>query len=325
VIGQLRQATIVAGALALTSGCASNVGNMLAELEHHEENIELTEVPFHSQVTDQCGPAALASVLNSAEIPVTPGELKSRVYIPEREGSLQLELLAATRHYGRIPYVIDPDLDAVLAELKAGRPVLIMQNLGATLMPTWHYAVVVGYLPSEQKFVLRSGDKQRLLMSPRKLIRTWQRADSWAFVALKPEDLPAKPVAERYLRSVAAIEAVGDSAKAAIAYRTATEAWPENDLAWLGLGNALYTSNKLQPAQHAYQKVLEIDPNHTVALNNLSQVYADLGCRDAALEALNSALSVVGLNDPMHSYLNVTMDELRKSESTSRYCRSVHE
>ncbi len=160
-------------------------------------------------------------------------------------------------------------------------------------------------------------------MSPKKLIRTWRRADSWAFVALKPGDLPANPVAERYLRSVAAIEAVGVSAKAVIAYRTATEAWPGNDLAWLGLGNALYASGELPPAQDAYQKVLEIDPNHTVALNNLSQVYADLGCRDDALEALNSALSAVDVNDPMHYYLNVTMDELRKSEPTSRYC--VHE
>lgn len=318
VVRKLRQIILLIGALALTSGCTSIVRNMLAELEHQTESVELADVPFHSQVTDQCGPAALASVLNSAEIAVTPEELKSRVYIPDREGSLQLELLAATRHYGRIPYLIDPDLNAIVAELHAGRPVLIMQNLGARLMPIWHYAVVVGYLPDKQEFVLRSGDSQRLLMSPRKLIGTWQRADEWAFVALKPGDLPAIPNAERYLRSVAAIEAVGEFESAISAYHTATEAWPENDLAWLGLGNASYASRKLRPARNAYQKVLELDPEHIIALNNLSQVYADLGCRDDALDTLNLALSIVDTDDPIHRYLSITMDDVSKSNSVSR-------
>lgn len=280
--------------------------------------MELTDVPFHPQVTDQCGPAALATILNSADIPVAPEELRSRVYIPERKGSLQLELLAATRHYGRIPYVIDPDLNSILAELQARRPVMIMQNLGARLMPIWHYAVVVGYLPNVQKFVLRSGKKQRLLMSSRKLIRTWQRADSWAIVALKPGDLPANAVAERYLRSVAAIEAVGDTANAIVAYRAATEQWPQNDLAWLGLGNASYAEGELHAALYAYQKVLETKPEHAIALNNLSQVYAELGCRDDALETINSALSVVDTRDPIHRYLSLTMDEVNQSSRASR-------
>jgi hypothetical protein len=306
------QRSIIGSVLALCSGCASNIGNTLSELEQYAESVELTDVPFHPQVTDQCGPAALASILNSA---ASPEELRSRVYIPEREGSLQLELLGATRHYGRIPYIIDPDVNAILAELHARRPVLILQNLGAKMLPIWHYAVVVGYLPVERQFVLRSGDKKRLLMSPRKLVRTWQRADSWAIVALRPGNLPANVVADRYLRSVAAFEAAGNKAHVVAAYRTATEEWPQNDLAWLGLGNALYSQGKLQQAQNAYQKVLEIEPEHAIALNNLSQVYADLGCRDDAIETLDSALSAVDAGDLMHRYLSATMNDVKKSRS----------
>jgi len=318
VFDKWQPAGIVISVLALASGCASNVGNMLAELEHQGESVELIDVPFHPQFTDQCGPAALATILNSADISVVPEELTSRVYIPDREGSLQLELLAATRHYGRIPYVIDPDLNAIVSELESGRPVLIMQNLGARLMPIWHYAVVVGYLPSEQQFVLRSADKQRLLMSSRKLLRTWQRADNWAIVALQPGDLPANAIAERYLRTVAAIEAMGDSENAVTAYRIATDQWPENNLAWLGLGNALYANGDLQSARSAYRKVLEIEPEHTIALNNLSQVYAEMGCRDDALETIHSALSAVNAGDPVHRYLTRTMHEVTKSSAVSR-------
>jgi tetratricopeptide (TPR) repeat protein len=193
-----------------------------------------------------------------------------------------------------------------------------MQNLGAKLLPIWHYAVVVGYLPDERQFVLRSGDKQRLLMSSRKLIRTWQRADSWAIVALQPGNLPANASAERYLRSVASIEAVGDSANAITAYRKATKEWPQNDLAWLGLGNASYAEGNLHSARSAYQKVVEIKPEHAIALNNLSQVYAELGCRDDALETINSALSVVDTRDPIHRYLSLTMEEVKQSSRASR-------
>jgi hypothetical protein len=203
VFGKWQQSGIVIGVVALISGCASNVGNMLDSLEHQAQSVELTDVPFHPQVTDQCGPAALATILNSVDVPVSPDDLRSRVYIPGREGSLQIELLAATRHHGRIPYVINPDVNAIVAELHAGRPVLLLQNLGPKLMPTWHYAVVVGYLPAERQFVLRSGDRQRLLMGASKLIRTWQRGDSWAIVALRPGSLPANAAPERYLRSVA--------------------------------------------------------------------------------------------------------------------------
>ena len=90
----------------------------------------LVETPFHTRVSDQCGPSALATVLQASGITVAPEALKSRVYIPDREGSLPIEMLAATRGYKRIPYLINPDITALLGELQAGRPVLVLQNLG---------------------------------------------------------------------------------------------------------------------------------------------------------------------------------------------------
>ena len=59
----------------------------------------------------------------------------------------QVELVAAIRRYGRVPYEIEPSLSSLTAELQAGRPVLVLQNLGIKIAPLWHYAVVVGYSP----------------------------------------------------------------------------------------------------------------------------------------------------------------------------------
>lgn len=302
----------------LFSGCASIVSGMVAELDGRQTSIELGHVPFHSQVTDQCGPAALATILNDTGIPVSPEELKPRVYIPERQGSLQLELMAATRYFGRIPYQVDPSLNALIGELEGGRPVLVFQNLGVTLVPAWHYAVVVGYLANEQKFVLRSGDRERLLMEAKSFTRSWKRGYFWAIVALNPGELPASADADRYLRSVAATESTGKLADPIPAYRVATARWPKSSLAWLGLGNALYFKGELVEAANAYRKVLQIEPAHRIALNNLSQVYLGLGCRDDALATITTALSGVDETDPVRSHLLLTQRELNQSDARSQ-------
>src|SRR5688572_23044905 len=65
-----------------------------------QTKVELTTTPFFPQKTHQCGPAALASVLSAAGVAITPDELTNEVYLPARRGSLQLELLAATRRRG---------------------------------------------------------------------------------------------------------------------------------------------------------------------------------------------------------------------------------
>lgn len=276
---------------AFVSGCASDVRNMLSDLDQQRGDVELIQTPFYPQVTDQCGPSALAAILNSSGVMVTPEALKSRIYIPDRQGSLQIELLAATRGYGRMPYLIDTDISALLGEVRGGRPVLVLQNLGRKLAPIWHYAVVVGYLADKRQFVLRSGDQKRHVTSASRFIRSWQRAGYWGVLALQPGEMPASPDADKFVRSVAAVEAIGDIESAVAGYHAATERWPEHSLAWLGVGNAYYSQGDLDSAESAYKRLLSMDSDHLIALNNLSQVQIDRGCFEDASATLDAALS----------------------------------
>ena len=100
------------------SGCASlpDPGYESALPAALPQRVELVAVPFHPQQDYQCGPAALATVLGHAGVARTPEQLVAEVYLPQRQGSLQLEMLGATRRAGLLPYRLEGTPQALLAE-----------------------------------------------------------------------------------------------------------------------------------------------------------------------------------------------------------------
>ena len=294
----------------LIAGCAGNVRVMMTDLERQTDVIELVGTPFYPQITDQCGPSALATILNVAGVDVSAASLKSSIYIPDRQGSLQLEMLAATRRYERIPYELDPEITAVLSELRAGRPVLVLQNLGTNSEPVWHYAVVVGFLPDENRLILRSGDQERYRIKAAKFLRSWRRADHWAVVALQPGTVPEHANPDKYLSSLAAFESTRGGTAAIVAYVAAVSKWPENTLAGLGLGNAYYADGQLELAQQAYTAVLRVDPHDAIVLNNLAQVLHERGSHSEAAQTIAAALSVADVDSPEHQLILQTQQEI---------------
>src|SRR6056297_362455 len=168
----------------------------------------LPPVPFYPQDAYQCGPAALATVLGWSGSDVDLDALVSSAYLPGRQGSLQPEIIAAARRAGRIPYPIPAAPASIGAELAAGHPVLVLQNLGLRSSPRWHYAVVVGYDPVAGTFILRSGTERARREDVQRFMASWQRADYWGLVVLPPGDLPAsQQAAEPLVRALADTEA----------------------------------------------------------------------------------------------------------------------
>lgn len=308
--------------LVVVAGCATR-GPVLEPLlaTGQAPVTELEQTPFFPQRDYQCGPAALAMVLSAAGVDTDPGKLTGQVYIPARRGSLQPELVAATRRHDRIPYVIAPTIDDLIQEVSAGRPVLILQNLGVDILPVWHYAVVVGFDMPADTVILRSGMEHRQVMPAHRFRASWERADAWGFVALRPEELPATAAPERYLQAVSALEAIGRFQVARAGYAAAVERWPENATAWLGLGTVNYRLEDKQAAEHAYRRSLTLAPANAVARNNLAQVLLDRGCRSAALNTINAALSLPDVPSDLNSAMQATRaDILHASTEEEREC-----
>jgi hypothetical protein len=179
------------------SACATR-GPMLAQ-----SGTELVDTPFFPQTEHHCGPAALATVLGASGARVSPEQLTPRVYVPGRRGSLQVEMQAAPRGHGRLSLALPRSLEAIVAELRAGRPVLVLHNYGWWRWPRWHYAVVVGYDPRKDVFTLRSGHKARQQMRTRHFMVYWQHAARWAMVVLRPGETAANDDPKIYLEAAA--------------------------------------------------------------------------------------------------------------------------
>lgn len=259
------------------------------ELDTLPPTVELSHTPFFAQSEHHCGPAALATVLQSHDVQVTPETLSSRLYIPARKGSLQIEMSAASRRYGMLPYPLQPGLTALLTEVAAGNVVLVLQNKRFSWWPQWHYAVVIGYDINAEELILRSGTTKRWQTSFRTFNNTWQRAGQWALVIVPAGSMPATASSTTYLETVYALEQTGQSTAALAAYRKATQHWPENATAWLALGNLAYNMELGDEAVSALVEAASRAPDSIAAWNNLAYALKRTGCKQQAADALQCA------------------------------------
>lgn len=242
--------------------------------------LELHQTPFFPQQRYQCGPAALATLLVDSGVETSPATLVDQVWIEGRQGSLQPELLAATRRAGRLPVVLEPQLDALGAAIEAGYPTLVLLNLGARWWPMWHYAVVIGM--SEDGWLLRSGTEPRRFMDQRAFERAWHGGGRWAVIAAHPAHVPSPVRLEAWIRAADDLARVGFSALAEQALASATGRWPDAALAWFAYGNQQAAATDWSSAAQALTRAVALRPSWTPAVNNLATVWLSLDCPERA-------------------------------------------
>jgi tetratricopeptide (TPR) repeat protein len=302
-------------ALILTASCA-HMGydqESLSDLGLPERTT-VPSVPFYPQEAYHCGPAALAMLLSWSHSDFSLQELVSEVYIPERQGTLQPALLSAARQRNRLAYPFR-GMDALLQELAAGHPVVVLQNLGLSWVPRWHYAVPIGYDLRKRTITLHSGNIEAREIKWSLFIRTWRRADYWGLVVLPPSGLPASADERSYLKAVLGLEQAGQWEGAARAYAAALQRWPYSLGAIIGLGNSYYSNGDLIGAEQAFRNATETHPQSGEAFNNLAHVLVEL---DRYSEALEMASHAITLGGPREQIYYQTLCEIQKPKLSER-------
>jgi tetratricopeptide (TPR) repeat protein len=255
-------------------------------------------VPFFPQTPYHCGPAALATVLVHAGFAASPDALGAQVFLPAREGSLQVEMLAGARRSGALAVRLPGEVGALLQEVAAGQPLVVLQNLGLAIAPRWHYAVLVGYDLKAQEVLLRSGTTRRAPIAFTPFEHTWARGGHWAFAVTRPGHLPTTvreaDAAEGALGFERANPAPGE--RAAV-YDSLLARWPHNLVARIGQGNARAAQGDWAGAAASFQQAAERHDS-AAAWHNLGLALLQTGQRDAARRAAQRALERAEAAEP---------------------------
>lgn len=291
-------------------GCAGfNTMELLQKTDHMPSRFELEAVPFYPQKAYQCGPAALAMALSWTNLPISPEDLSDEVFTPSRKGSLQSSMITAARRHGRIAYVFN-GLDGLFSEVVAGHPVIVLQNLGFSWYPVWHYAVVVGYDRPKKVVVLRSGSLARKEMPFRSFKNTWARSNYWGLLVLPPDEMPVTVDKDLFLAAVLGLEKARRFRPAIDGYGTALKRWPESVSALTGIGNCYYALRELKKAEAAFKETIRLNPKAGSGYNNLAVILFEQGRKPEAIKAAEKAVSLGGT---LGSEYQKTLEEIRGS------------
>ena len=206
----------------------------------------------------------------------------------------------------------------VYAQVAAGSPVLVLQQLGVGPWPAWHYAVVIGYDrttatrhpalghgPSDW----RCAPRLRGHVGAGRSLGAGGPAPGPAACRRRPRALHAGarrrsrrcPTRRRpAVRTRCGRPLAGDSAAAARSRqrrrrRAATGAKPSA----------------------RYRAALDIDSSQAAALNNRAEALRHLGCPAAALESLLAGLGHIAADDPLQPALAQTRREIAGVAATA--------
>ncbi|MDX1540281.1 MAG: PA2778 family cysteine peptidase [Geminicoccaceae bacterium] len=248
------------------------------------------DVPFVAGDDGHCGPAALASVLRWSGASAEPGELAPHLLTPARGGTLEHDLVGVARASGRLAVPVE-GVEPVLREVAAGHPVIVLQNLGLSWYPQWHYAVITGFDLEGRTIVLHSGPDAHRRMALNTFRQTFERAGERGLVVLPPDRLPASAGREAVLRAAAGLERAERPAAALQAYDALLQRWPETPAAHFGIGNAQLALGGLERSAEAFRRAANADSLAAPALNNLAHVSMLRGDLDAAEALAEAALA----------------------------------
>ena len=303
-------ACLLAGIL-LLGGCQSRLSSeqiapLLNTLDTRQHYI--ASVPFYPQQDFYCGPTTLSEVFNFYGHSYSPDDIAPQLFIPEREGSLQLEMISATRQHGLLPYAETGNLQTLLQLLRADIPVIVLQNLSIPWFPQWHYALVTGYDIDAQTLRLHTGVTPDHVMSFALFEKTWARGGHWLLAPLKTTSRSDGIDPFVYIGAAYDMMTAASIDEGLAFMQQATTLWPDDWRGYFFIANA-HIASEPSVAASWFAKGFQAGKKQAAYVNNYAYVLAELGCRQSALEIIADGLAQF----PDNTDLITTQQEILQS------------
>jgi len=289
---------------------------LLSDTNFQPRQHQIAKVPFYPQQQYFCGPTTIAEVANFYGRPLAPEQIAPQTFIPELEGTLQIEMTAATRQLGMVAYAERGNLSQLLQLVADDIPVIVLQNNSVDWLPRWHYAVVIGYDLPNQQMVLHSGVTAEYRLDLATFERTWQRGNYWLLAILPPKRSSTQLNPFVYTKAAQDLLQTKQIASGISALQTAIRQWPEYWLPYFLLGNFYYQH---EPKIAAYW--FELGQKHATQevayLNNHAMLLSELGCHAKAEPLIHAALALA----PTDPNLLDSQAKIQKFISTTTACQ----
>jgi len=167
----------------LLSGCATTTNIPL------ESARLIDNVPFFKQNDYQCGPSALAGVINywyiKKAVPknLTVEEIVAAIYSPSARGILGIDLESYAREKGFQVKQYKGSIADIKENIDGGTPLILFVEYGFFFYQLNHFIVAKGY--TEKSIIVNSGRKENELIPNGELEKIWRKTGYWSLL-IKP-------------------------------------------------------------------------------------------------------------------------------------------
>lgn len=143
----------------------------------------IKSVPFFPQEDYQCGPAAMASVLNYRGVKTTPEEVAAAIYSKSARGTLNFDMAFYAERKGLFARQYPGNLADLKYRIDRFHPLIVMVDHGFFVYQKNHFMVVVGY--DGGNVIVHSGKDSFKAIPIDDFLKTWQKTNNWTLLIQK--------------------------------------------------------------------------------------------------------------------------------------------
>jgi len=154
--------------------------NPISNLPASGNSQYIEDVPFYPQEAYQCGPAALAGVLNYWGVPVTPQEVAEEIFSKSARGTLNIDMVHYARKKGLRAMSYRGSTEDIEKKIYDGYPMIVLVDLGFSLYQANHFMVILGF--NDSGVVVNSGKIKRKIISWKDFHKAWEKTHFWTLL-----------------------------------------------------------------------------------------------------------------------------------------------